>query len=192
MKNILPLFISILLCACNNNKSTTEKTTTDTTGKSVEKTGKITESPEEKTNLEALTPLTEGELKAKLPGQAGGISRSDLETSSAMGTLSAIANYIKNDSISVKIEVVDCGGPGGSGLFNTQYAGVTPESGTDEETTFKITQFKGQKSFESCMKNRPADCTFTFFDGTRYLVYIEGKNTGIEMLRNIAGELSFK
>lgn len=189
MKYILPLSAIVLLCACENkNESKTETTQ--------KKDSVITEISQEKntvkdlhtiqTGLESMTPLDENELKNKLPVESGGVTASDVQTSSATGAMSASAHYNLTDSSSVRIEIIDCGGPAGAGIFNTQYAGDMATGGADDESDFKVTQFRGHKAFESCLKERPMDCTFTFFDGKRLLVYVEGKNTGIEKLKQVA------
>lgn len=194
MKKLLHLPLLFILFACNNNKSSTtkESTTGDSTKTVQESKDKPKDPSQVQTDLETMTPLDESALKALIPEELTGSTKSETETSSGMGALSAISTYKLNDSSSIKIEIVDCAGAGGAGLYGTQYANMTEEGGVDDETSFKIVQYKGQKAFESCMKNRTADCTFTFFGGNRFLVYVEGKNTGIDQLKQVAEKIKFK
>jgi hypothetical protein len=179
----------VLLCSCNNNKpetKTTEVRDSVTTVKNPEKTN---DPQEMQTKLEAMMPVDELTLKNKLPIEVAKVTATDVETSSGMGALSASALYQLNDSSSVKIEIIDCGGAAGSGIFSTQYANESGES-PDDETTKTLSTFKGQKAIERCNKENTKDCSFTYFDGSRFLVFIEGRNTGIEKLKQIAREIN--
>ncbi len=195
MKTRLIPFLALFLffIACNNNKSTDKVSSNDTAIISPEKTiDSQLQIEQVKEQLSNATPLSADELKALMPEQLMGATRSNLDASAAMGALVAAADYKLNDSMTIKLEVVDCSGPGGVGLFAMQYIDVINKvPANDDETTFSIIEFNGHKAFESCIKNRPGDCTFTYLSSGRFLVAISGENTGIEALKNIANTLKF-
>lgn len=184
----------LFFIACNNNKAKDNTTPKDTVTIDTSKVqGGLPEIQQIKDRLGSLTPLSADELKALMPEQLMGATRSDLDASAAMGALVANANYTINDSAKLKLEVVDCAGPGGVGLFTMQYVDVFDDvEVSDDETTFKVIEFNGQKAFESCMKNRPGDCTFTYFSGGRFLIAISGDKLGLDALKNVANTLKFK
>ena len=197
MKSILILSAFIVFLSCNNDKTTTEnKTTTSDTALNSNAT---TDQPSEKKDLaivkaalEQMTPISETELKAKLPAEIRGAPASGISVDPGMGALLASAKYQLTDTSSVSVDIVDCAGAGGAGYFSYQYSDNTDTGGPDSETTFEVSQFKGWQAFESCIKYRPVDCVFTWFNGERYLVHLQGTNTGIELLKQIAGELSIR
>jgi hypothetical protein len=191
---ILPVLIVI---ACNSKKSVeNRKSNTDTSAVSTIDTNGTSNSGNDaeklKEGLEQMTPLTADELKALLPETLMGAKHSGISTNDAIGTLTATAYYPLNDSTKITVDLYDCGGPGGAGFFGMQYSSMDEGSGADEETTFKKTTFNGQKAVESCIKARPKDCSFTWFNGTRFLVMLEGEGAGIELLKEAAGGLKLK
>ena len=194
MKFIIIPALALLIVSCKNNESSTQTGTTDSITVKKDSTANIDPSDLQqiKTELENLTPMSEQELSALLPSDLSGITGSEKVTSTGMGVLSVSAIYQKNDSTSIKVEIVDCAGPAGAGLFSVQYAGIDENLTGDDESTFKVTTFKGFKAIESCLKTRPEDCTFTWFDGKRLLVFMEGKNSGLEQLKRSAVELELQ
>lgn len=201
MKNIIVLLLvsSFLFIGCNNNKPKDSVTITSTDGKE-----QLTINPNEmqnaamdiqkvKDDLGKLTPLSIANLKLLVPKELMEAAASDVDVNDAMGTSVASTGYKINDSTGIKLEIVDCAGPGGGGLFVMQYADILDDvEESDDETTFKIIDFNGYKAFESCMKSRPDDCTFTYFDGNRFLISLQGKNVGIDKLKGVAKALNIK
>lgn len=201
MKNIIVLLLvsSFLFIGCNNNKPKDSVTITSTDGKE-----QVTINPNEmqnaamdiqkvKDDLGKLTPLSIANLKLLVPKELMEAAASDVDVNDAMGTSVASAGYKINDSTGIKLEIVDCAGPGGGGFFVMQYADILDDvEESDDETTFKIIDFNGYKAFESCMKSRPDDCTFTYFDGNRFLISLQGKNVGIDKLKGVAKALNIK
>lgn len=146
-----------------------------------------------KEGLAKLTPLSIAGLKALVPEELMGAAASDVNVNDAMGASVASADYKINDSTDIKLEIVDCAGPGGGGLFVMQYVDILDDvEESDDETTFKIKEFNGYKAFESCMKSRPDDCSFTYFDGNRFLISLQGKNVGIDALKAVAKGLNLR
>ncbi|HEV7781175.1 MAG TPA: hypothetical protein VGO58_07895 [Chitinophagaceae bacterium] len=199
MKKIVVLLLSssLLLIACNNDKPKDSITITDKEGKE-----KITVSPSEikndmeamlqrKEELSAMTPLTADELKALIPEELMGGVRTDLDINSAMGATVANADYIIKDSIKLKLEVVDCAGPGGAGMFGMQYLNMFNVNSDDDDEYVKTIEVNGGKAFENCKKKRNR-CTLVWFSGNRYLVSLRGDNTGIDALKDGAKGLDIK
>lgn len=197
MKSIFILTAFIVLLSCNNDKTTTEKTatSTDSVVNSNATTDPATNTKDiamVKAALEQMTPISEDQLKSKLPAEIRGVPASGISVDPGMGALLVTAKYQLTDTSSVSVDIVDCAGAGGAGYFSYQYADNTDTGGLDSETTFNISEFKGWQAFESCIKYRPVDCVFTWFNGERYLVHIQGTNTGIDLLKQIAGEMNIR
>jgi hypothetical protein len=197
MKNryIVPLISLLLFVACNNNKSasagdaekdTAAVTTTDKTAESAN-----TAMDKQKEDLEKLSPVSLDELKAMLPETYMGGSRTSLDANSNNGASLATAEYAINDSMQVIVNVFDCAGPGGAGIFTMQFQNLeNAQQETADEYTKAIT-VNGNKGYEHCDKVNN-DCTITYFTAKRYLVVLEGKKVGAPALRAAAGQLLVK
>ena len=187
----------ILLAACNNKKPKDSITITSEDGKE-----KVTIDPTQlqnaaedmqkiKEELGNLTPLTADQLKALVPEQLMGAARTDLDISAAMGASVASADYKINDSTRIKLNIIDCAGPGGAGIYSMQYLGMFNMHEENEDEYTKTIDFNGGKAFENCKKNRN-ECTLTYFDGGRFLVTLEGDHVGAEALKQAAKGLDIK
>ena len=192
----LLLAVGIVLTACNNNKPK-ETTIVSEDGKDkvtidLNKMQNAAADMQKQTEeLQKLTPLSLDQLKALVPETLMGVQRSKYNTTSAMGTGVATAEYKMNDSTDVKLTVYDCAGPGGAGIYSMQYLGMyNVQSESDEEYT-KTIDFMGGKAFEHCRKTRQ-ECTITYFTGSRFLVSLEGNNVGADDLKKAAQELNIK
>lgn len=198
MKRFFLFILPVLIASSCNTKKTGENKKNDTdssTSISTDTSGTANSGndPEKlKEALEKLTPLTTDALKALLPETLMGGKHAGISTNDAIGTMTATASYPVNDSTKITIDLYDCGGPGGAGFFGMQYSSMEEESGADEETTFKKVEFNGHKASESCMKSRPQDCTFTYFNGNRFFIMLQGEGTGIDLLKQAANELKVK
>ena len=192
----LLLAAGILIAACNNNKpkETTivsedgkEKVTIDA-NKMQSTAAEMQKKTEE---LQKLPPLSLDQLKAMIPETLMGIKRLKYNTTSAMGTGVATAEYEMNDSTNIKLTIYDCAGPGGAGIYSMQFLGMyNVQSESDEEYT-KTIDFMGGKAFEHCRKTRQ-ECTITYFTGERFLVSLEGDNVAADDLKKAAKELNIK
>jgi hypothetical protein len=191
------LIISLAFIACNNNKPKDTITITDKDGKE-----KVTmdlnqakdasqDMLKRKEELEKLTPLTADELTALVPEELMGAARTDLDINSAMGATVANADYKINDSADLTLEIVDCAGPGGAGMFGMQYLGMININSDDEDETVKTIDFNGGKAIENCRKKKNR-CTIAYFSGNRFLVSLKGDNVGIDALRDLAKGLNIK
>lgn len=199
MKTIVALLLvaSLIFAACNNDKPKDSITISDKDGKE-----KITIDPTKmqdaaqdmqqlKEELTKLTPLTPDELKALVPEELMGAARAGLDVNAAMGATVANADYKINDSTKLKLEIVDCAGPGGAGMFGMQYLNMINVNSDDEDEYVKTIDFNGGKAFENCKKNRNR-CTLAYFSGNRFLVSIRGDNVGIDALKDLAKGLKIK
>ncbi len=199
MKKMPVLFFlsSLLFLACNNDKPKEAIIITDKEGKE-----KVTIDPshsmdamqamqQRKEELAAMTPLTPDELKALVPEELMGGLRTDMDVNSAMGATVANADYIIKDSIKLKLEIVDCAGPGGAGMFGMQYLNMFDINSDDEDEYVKTIEFKGVKAIENCKKKRNR-CTLAWLSGNRYLVSLRGDNVGMDALKDVAKGLDIK
>ncbi len=199
MKQISTLLFSasLFFMACNNDKPKDSITISDKDGKE-----KVTidlnqakdaaqDMLKRKKELEKLTPLTTDELTALVPGELMGAARTDLGVNSAMGATVANADYKINDSADLTLEIVDCAGPGGAGMFGMQYLGMININSDDENEYVKTIDFNGGKAIENCRKKKNR-CTIAYFSGNRFLVSLKGDNVGIDALKELAKELKIK
>jgi len=190
------LVVTSLIFACSSKKSSgvtvtsedgKEKVTIDvnTAQNAAEAMKKMTE------DLQKLPPLSLDQLKAMVPEELMGVKRKNYNVSSAMGTGLATAEYPVNDSSHVKLNIYDCAGPAGAGLFSLQYMGMmNMESESDDEYTKSI-DFNGGKAYEHCQKHSN-ECTLTYIAGNRLLVTLEGRNVGVDALKQTASSLNLK
>jgi len=199
MKRIIaPLFLcSLIFIACNNNKSKENTTSIDTAGKQpvTITTNEVKEATQDmqqlKEELTKMTPLSADELKTRVPDELMGVTTTNVDVNAAMGASVANADYKINDSAKLKLEIVDCAGPGGAGIFDLQYLGMLNVNTDDENEYVKTIDFNGGKAFENCKKNRN-HCIFAYFSGNRFLVSLTGDNVGIDALKDVAKGLEIK
>jgi len=181
-----------LLSACNNNKKTVEVTSEDGKEKVTVDMDQMQKAAEEmkkqSEELQKLPPLSLDELKALLPEQLMTAKRTNFQTTSATGAGLAHAEYKLNDSTELEVNIYDCGGPGGAGIYNMQYMGMMNFQSESEDEYTKTIDFMGQKAFEHCNKNDNR-CTLTYFTGKRFLVAIEGRNIHPDGLKQAAKDL---
>ncbi|MEI9908506.1 MAG: hypothetical protein WDO71_01855 [Bacteroidota bacterium] len=100
----------------------------------------------------------------------------------------AHAEYKLNDSTELEVNIYDCGGPGGAGIYNMQYMSMLNYQSESETEYTKTIDFMGQKAFEHCNKNDNR-CTLTYFTGKRFLVVVEGRNIHPDGLKQAARDL---
>ena len=198
MKHLFLLFIAsvCVLTACNNNKKpgitvTSEDGKTTTTIQPND-LAKVSEDFQKKTEeLQKLSPYTLDQMKAMLPDELAGAKRSKFSANSAMGAAYAEGEYPINDSTKLELKIFDCAGQAGAGIYSMQFLGMMNfESENDDEYT-KTIEFNGAKAVEHLNKSNNRS-TLTYLAGDRLLVTLEGRNTGIDFLKQAAGSLSLK
>ena len=182
------LLISLCgIAACDNDssKGENEKPKADSAAKVAEQKKKAAEANEEMlAKLEKMTPLTNEELKKLLPETLMEAAASNSSVNSSLGASVATAEYQVNDSTKISLNIYDCAGPGGAGIYNLQFAGLLDYSADNPVEYTKVTDFNGSKAIEHCMKAN-VECSFTFFSAGRFLVALEGKNFDIFELKKI-------
>jgi hypothetical protein len=184
----------LLLAACNNNKPKTATITTDD-GKVTFDANKMQSAAEDmekqKKELEKLSPLTIDQLKAMIPETLMGAKRTNFQASTTMGAGLATGEYQINDSTNVKLNIYDCAGTAGAGIYSLQYLGMMNiQQESDDEYT-KTVDFNGGKAYEHCNKSSN-ECTITYFSGGRFLVTLEGDHVGADALKDAAKGLNIK
>ncbi len=189
------LLATMLLVACNNNKPKDNITINSPDGKVSFDPGQIQHAAEDmekqKIELEKLTPLSLDQLKALLPETLMGVPRKSFEANASMGAGLVIGRYEINDSTDVKLNIWDCGGPAGAGIYGMQFMTMLNiQQESDEEYT-KTIDFNGGKAYEHCNK-RNNDCTLNYFTGGRYLVTLEGNHVDAAALKQAASGLNIK
>ncbi len=189
------LLASAIFMACGNNDSKKgEVTITSEDGK--EKTTINTEDAESKSEamqrqveeLQKLEPISIEQLKAMMPEELMGAKRTKWQATNAAGTGMASAEYVLNDSTELKVNIFDCGGPGGAGIYSLQYMTMfNYESESDDEYTRSI-EFDGKRGFEQCNKTNN-NCKLTYFAGKRFMISLDGDNLSADELKKVADNI---
>jgi len=192
------LAVAMFFAACNNKKKgettivsedgktkvTIDPTTTTTTQNADEMT-KMMEA------LKKMPPLTTDQLKAMLPEQVAGIPRTRFSVNSMMGFATAEATYSAEDGKNIKLTIWDCAGEAGAGFYSlTYWSRFNMQSETEDGYT-KSVNFNGNKAIETYKKGQN-EYTLTWTSGDRLLVTVEGENTGLDLVKQVAAGLNLK
>lgn len=198
MKKIIQLFlaISILFTACDNIKSgASDIASKDSTVNSLPDSKAIQNEPasieENKVELSNMTPLTMDELKALIPAALLSVAGTNVIANNSMGAGLATADFKLSDSTSIILNIYDCAGSAGAGIYSMQYLGVLTMQKDNQVEYRKTVDFNGSKAIEHC-KRLTNDCNFTYLAGDRYLITLEGDNVGIDVLKQAARALNIK
>ena len=191
------LIASMLVAACNNHKkiSHTEKNadgSTTTTTMDVSDLTTSTDAMNKKMEeLKKLTPLTLDQLKGLLPEELNGIKRTSFTTNSTMGFAVAEAEYRKDDSTVIKLDIYDCAGEAGAGIYGLNYWTKMNVQSESSDGYTKTIDFMGNRAVETYEKNNN-QYTLTYAAIDRLLVVLSGRNTGIDALKDAAKSLNLK
>jgi hypothetical protein len=191
------LVVASLLTACNSNK-TKEPTTTETgkdkpsTEISADNTGKNTADDVQKKleEMKKLPALSTDQIKALLPEELGGMKRTSFSANSMMGYGVGEAKYKSDDGKELRLMVYDCVGEAGVGWYNMMFFGMNMES-QDENGYTKTVTFNGGKAIEKYEKNQE-QYSLTFPASNRLLINLEGEKTGLDAVKQAAGNLNLK
>lgn len=187
----------ITLASCNNNKPKETITIPSEDGKEsvtldVNQMKDAAQDMEKaKEELGKLTPLSLDQLKTLLPETLMGAKRTSFDVNASSGAGLATAEYELNDSSRISLNIYDCAGPGGAGIYSMQFLGMMNIQQESEEEYTKSIDINGGKGFEHCDKTSN-DCEITYFSGGRFLVTLEGDHVGASALKAVAGQLKIK
>jgi hypothetical protein len=184
----------LITAACKNNKKPGDVTITGKDGETITvNTKDVAKNAEQmKSNIEELQklkPLSLEELKALIPAEIMGAKQDDYNAVNYAGYGQASARYKINDSAKINLNVIDCAGNAGAGLYNMRMLMNFEQD--NENEYIKSTSFNDQKAIESCKKKRN-ECSFTYFSGNRFMVVLEGDNVNIDQLKDVAKGLNIK
>ena len=191
------LAATILVSACNDHKKIThtEKNADGSTTTTSVDVGDLTNNADamnkKMEELKKLTPLNIDQLKGLLPEELNGIKRSNFSANSTMGFAVAEAEYRKDDSTLIKLDIYDCAGEAGAGIYGLNYwtkMNVQSESSSGYTKTF---DFMGNKAVETYEKSNNR-YTLTYTANDRLLVVLTGTNTGTDALKDAAKNLNLK
>ncbi|MEO8575932.1 MAG: hypothetical protein ABI556_04495 [Gemmatimonadales bacterium] len=135
------------------------------------------------------------ELKALLPGSAGGIARTDAsgEKSGAMGIMvsSAEGTYESADGKQVTLKISDIGSLSGvAGM--TGYAWANNEIDRESDNEYeKSTTFKGYKALEKYNKKTHSG-DLSVLIGGRFVVEAQGSNVDMKALKDVLASVDLK
>ncbi len=195
MKRIFSIAIICmsLLISCKNNKSKSpaEDKKPDSITIVNDEKKKINEAREKTAEeLGKLNPLTEEEIKALMPATIADAPLTNYSFNSTLGTALASGEYKLNDSSILILNIYDCAGAGGAGLYNLQFANQLDYTNDNDNEYTKIIDWNGDKAIEHCMKTGK-ECSLTYFTGKRFLVALEG-NVPANELKQIAKGLKIR
>lgn len=187
---------SLLITACNNNKSSdatdaTEDSVNNISPDAIKMQNASEEMEKKKEELSKLTPLSMDALKALIPETLLGGKRTNFDANNSMGAGLATGEYDLTDSTAISINIYDCAGSAGAGIYSMQYLSMINMEQESEDEYTKTVDFNGAKASEHCDKTTN-DCTFVYFAGGRYMVTLEGDNVGAEALKQAARALNIK
>ncbi len=198
MKKLLSfsLIFTLLLSSRGNEKKSNEITITQEDGsKTTINTSPLGNAAEilqqKKEALEKLTPYTIDELKALLPEQINGVNRTNFSANSALGASFAEATYAMDDNTKVHLQVFDCAGQAGAGIYGMQYLALMDFQSENDDESVKTVDFSGSKAVERIDKTNN-DAAFTWFAADRFLITLDGENVDINALKGIASGLKLK
>jgi hypothetical protein len=189
------LVSAILVAACNNNKSKETTVRTDSSGINKEVVDQnqkaIGDIEKQKEELEKLSPVSADQLMTLVPETLMGATRINHEVSAAIGANVASGEYEINDSTRITLNIYDCAGPAGAGIYGLQFAGLLNNLHDNADEYIKSIDLNGNKAFEQCDKTTN-DCTLSYFSGGRFLVTLQGDHVGADALKQAAGGLNIK
>lgn len=204
MKRLSSLFLGavMLLTACDNNKSKeTNSTTTNQT--STENSTGTTNTTNPTTNTDASNDMTKmmedmkkmpalstDQIKAMLPENLMGMKRTSFSANSMMGYGVGEARYKSDDGKQLHVSIYDCVGTAGVAWYSMMYWGMNMER-EDENGYEKTTTFNGAKAIEKYQKGSD-EYSIMFPASNRLLVSVEGQQTGLDMVKQAAGNLNLK
>jgi hypothetical protein len=185
-----------LLTACNNNKNPgitikSEDGKTTTTVQASDLTQAADAAQKKAQELQKLSPYTLDQMKAMLPEELMGAKRSKFSANSAMGVAVAQGEYPINDSTEIELNVYDCAGSAGIGFYQAQFLTLMNFQSESDNEYSKTIEFKGGKALERHNKSSNRS-TLTYISGDRLMVTLEGRNTGVDMLKQVANSLNLK
>lgn len=155
----------------------------------IEEMTKVAEASQDKAEeLKKLTPLTIDQLKAMVPEEFMGMKRSNFNANSMMGAANVTATYKSDDGKEIRLDIFDCAGEYGSGIYSLRYWTLWNYEREDDNGYQKTVDFDGQKAIEEYQKHND-QYSLTYFAKDRLLVKVEGEKIGIEGVRQAAKNL---
>ena len=193
------LLAACVLIACNSNKTkdtaTTEETSKDKTSAGTNSEDTNTSSTDAMTQkmeeLKKLTPLTTDQLKGMVPEEFMGMKRSNLNVSSGMGVAAASATYKGDGEKELRVNVYDCAGEAGAGIYSIRYYTLWNFEQSDDNGYQKTIDLNGGKAIEKYSKGND-EYELTYVDNDRLLVTLEGQKMGLDEVKEAAKNLNLK
>lgn len=189
-KIIITCFLLIFVSCNNSKKSDSAAGKEDTAGKKTDKPVAASGPEQFLEELRNLAPLGADELKAKLPATIMGAAVTDAEYNESMGAGLVTGQYVVSDTSKITLNIYDCAGDGGAGVYNMQYVNMVDVKIDNENDYTKTISIGGVKGYEQCQKQRN-DCSITWFVNKRFLVSMESENISAGELIAEAKKISF-
>lgn len=199
MKKFFYLIISgvLLLTACKGNDEKEEKKEATTSSEQVSKeegTSSVTEAAEQlqgrAEELKKLSPVSTETLKSMLPEELDGLKRTSYNVTNTMGFAVGEAEYKAGDDSDIKVMIYDCVGEAGSAFYSMNYFMRLNMQQEDDNSYTKSVDFLGGKALEHFEKNTN-DYQLTWLAADRFLVSVDGDNTGLDKVKSVAKSLDF-
>jgi hypothetical protein len=200
MRKLILLFAAaFMLAACGggtdekkaDEAKAEEKSDAGSVAGGLSELAKAAESMGDKTEeLKKLTPLSTDALKSFLPETLLGIKRSRFNVANNMGFAVGEATYKKDDTTDLKVMIYDCAGEAGAAFYGMNFFMRMNMQQESEDGYTKTTEFMGSKAVESYKKYNN-QYQLTFLSGERFLISVEGDNTGLDAVKDAAKSLDY-
>ena len=128
------------------------------------------------------------ELKAMIPEEFMGMKRNNFNANSMMGASFCTATYKGEDGKQLKINVWDCAGEAGAGIYSMRYWTMWNFQQEDENGYQKTVDFDGGKAIEKYSKYND-EYSLTYVANDRLLVVLEGEKIGLDGVKAAAQNL---
>ena len=197
MKKLLYLIISgaLILTSCkgNDGKEKEETKQAESPAKSESPSGMAEAADQLQSRaeeLKKLSPVSTETLKALLPEELDGLKRTSYNVANTMGFSVGEAEYKVNDDSEIKVMIYDCVGEAGSAFYSMNYFMRLNMQQEDDNSYTKSVDFQGGKALEHFEKNSN-DYQLTWLAADRFLVSVDGDNTGLDKVKSVARALDF-
>jgi hypothetical protein len=135
--------------------------------------------------LEKVTPISANELVELVPVELRGATRTSSKVRPLNGTTIAEADYEVSGQPEISLEIIDCAGPAGAGVYEMKFYRLLDRDKDDEGLTIRTISLNGRPTLEQCIQSNDY-CCITWFAENRYLVSLSSGNNTLEILKQVS------
>ena len=120
-----------------------------------------------------------------------GMKRSNFSVNSGMGVAFATATYKGDGDKELRVNVWDCAGEAGAGIYGMRYYTLYNFEQSDDNGYQKTIDLNGEKAIEKYTKSND-EYGLTYIAHDRLLVSLEGDKMGLDGVKDAAKNLNLK